>query len=447
MHLQRRFEMLTVELRYGSRQSFSNLLLDPRIVMSISLVTFGWLLFGCIAVWSIPALLWFLLRELKPLPERKQGGAFAEDNSGRSEISGFVSIIVPACNEAAGIQASLRSLLKTEGIDFQIIAIDDRSTDTTGTLMDDVAADDNRCKVIHIEKLPEGWLGKNHAMHVAALQAMANIPSSDLSPDQVYLLFTDGDVVYEPTAVVSAIAEMQKKQLQHLCLLPRMLPGSAIENSVVAFFGLTVAVGQQVHLMPTRWPLSYAGVGAFNLVTLPMYQAIKGHQRIAMDVLDDIKLGKLVRQNSGRQDMLAAPKLLSLRWYDNLWAVITGLEKNGFAALSYSGFRLAAVTVLFVAFMVAPYPLALFLSWPESAPFWATVLLWHTMFAGVNLKFCDTAFESLAKAMLSSLLFPLAATLIAFAFYRSAWKTLRQGGVQWRTTFYDLQTLKRNIYQ
>lgn len=404
--------------------------------MSISLTTLGWLLFSSIAVWSVPALLWFLLRELKAIAPLKQ-----------FDGNGFVSIIVPACNEQAGIHASLISLLKTEAISFQIIAVNDRSTDDTGRIMDEVASGDHRCKVVHIAELPAGWLGKNHAMHVAAQRAIAEVAESGVPADKHYLLFTDGDVVYQPSAVASAVAEMQTRNLQHLCLLPQMLPGSAIENSVVAFFGLTVAIGQQVHLMPTRWPLSYAGVGAFNMVTLPMYQAIDGHKRIAMDVLDDIKLGKLVRQHSGKQDLLAAPKLLSLRWYENLWAVITGLEKNGFAALSYSSFRLAAVTVLFVTTMMAPYPLAVFLPWPEAAGFAATVLLWQAMFAAVTVKFCHASSQSLAKSVLTSLLFPFAAALMAFAFYRSAWKTWRQGGVQWRTTFYDLKTLKRNIYQ
>lgn len=413
--------------------------------MPISLVTFGWLLFGSIAIWSIPALLWFLLRELKPHSISQQ--QVVSHQLPRSKIQGFVSIVVPACNEAASIEASLRSLLKTDGIDFEVIAVNDRSTDNTGPLMDRVAATDERCNVLRIEELPDGWLGKNHAMHVAAERASGCHQVSHIPADQHYLLFTDGDVVYEPEAVISAVSEMQSRRLQHLCLLPKMLPGSAIENSVVAFFGLTVAIGQQVHLMPTRWPFSYAGVGAFNLVTLKMYQQIGGHKKIAMDVLDDIKLGKLVRQNSGRQDMLAAPKLLSLRWYDSLWAVIAGLEKNGFAALNYSWFRLAVVTVLFLTTMICPYVFAVSLRWPQSAPFWATVLLWHVMFAAVTVKFRDRSSQSLAKSAFVSLLFPIASVLIAFAFCRSAWKTWRQGGVQWRTTFYDLHTLKRNIYQ
>lgn len=401
--------------------------------MQYSLMILGWLLFCGIAVWSVPALLWFLIRELKP---RNVSPVVDSDQI-------FVSIIVPACNEADGIEAALRSLLKTEGIDFRVIAVNDRSTDDTGQLMESVAKDDARCEVIHIDDLPIGWLGKNHAMHIAAERALSNAKEAG----QHLLLFTDGDVVYEPNAIACAAMELTSRNLQHLCLLPRMLPGGLIENSVVAFFGLTVAIGQQVHLMPTRWPFSYAGVGAFNLVTESMYETIGGHTKIAMDVLDDIKLGKLVRQHRGRQDLLAAPQLLSLRWYDSLWAVITGLEKNGFAALCYSGWRLAAVTVLFVVTMMAPYGLALVLKWPDSAGYWATVLLWHTMFAAVNLRFGTSRSNSPIRLAFTSLLFPVAALLMAFAFHRSAWKTWRQGGVRWRTSFYDLQTLKNNIYQ
>lgn len=403
------------------------------------LTTFGWILFSGIALWSVPALIWFLFRELQPV-DSPSGSRPQESDSSNDD---FVSIIVPACNEERGIEAALRSLLKTEGIRFRIVAVNDRSTDSTGRLMDEVARDDVRCSVIHINELPDGWLGKNHAMHVAAEQAM----SVAIDSKHHLLLFTDGDVVFEPNAVQSAVAHLRDRDLQHLCLLPRMLPGGFVENSVVAFFGLTVAIGQQVHLMRTRWPFSYAGIGAFNLVTQSIYETIGGHQCIAMDVLDDIKLGKLVRQHKGKQDLLAAPKLLSLRWYDNLWAVITGLEKNGFAALNYSGFRLAAVTILFLTTMIAPYGLAVFSDWPMSSGYWATVLLWHTMFTAVTWKFCSGSSYSMVKTVVVSLLFPVAAVLMAFAFYRSSWKTLRQGGVQWRTTFYDLKTLKDNIYQ
>ena len=80
-----------------------------------------------------------------------------------------------------------------------------------------------------------------------------------------------------------------------------------------------------------------------------------------MDVLDDVKLGKMVKQHGGTQDFIGAPALLSIRWYDSLWGVITGLEKNGFAALNYSLTSVLLCTLVFAVTMTLPYFPPLFL--------------------------------------------------------------------------------------
>lgn len=377
---------------------------------------FGWLLFGGIFLWTVPAVLWFVSRRLK-----------------RTEVEPTrtlptVSIIVPACNEADAIESCLTSLLSLEYFGLEIIAVNDRSTDITGEIMDRVASGDARCQVIHITELPSGWLGKNHAMHVAAKQATGEL-----------LLFTDGDVIHEPAALRSAVGYLEDRKLQHLCLLPRMLPGSYIENCVVAFFGFAFAIGQQVHLTGTRWPFAYAGVGAFNLIRTKFYHSFEGHKRLAMDVIDDAKLGKLVKQNGGRQDFLGAPNLLSIRWYNSLWGVIKGLEKNGYAALGYSVIALAATTVLFFTTMVWPYVAVVILPWPQSSGFAAAIVLWHALYTVVAVSFGGSA--------LLAPMFPVASWLISFAFWRSSWVTLRQGGVKWRNGFYSLKELKAGLYK
>jgi hypothetical protein len=218
-----------------------------------------------------------------------------------------------------------------------------------------------------------------------------------------------------------------------------MIPGSYLENSVVAFFGFAVAIGQQTHLIPTRWPLAYAGVGAFNLIRSDTYQQFGGHRPIAMDVLDDMKLGKLVKQHGGRQDFLAAPDLLSIRWYDSLWQVISGLEKNGFAALSYSFRQLILFTLVFFATMIAPYFLAVFLPLPDSSGFLASVILWHPMYMITAVSF--------GGSWLLLPMLPVGACLMVFAFWRSAWITLRQGGVRWRDSFYPLDELRQRLHR
>lgn len=384
----------------------------------------GWILFAAVVLWIVPPVSWFLGRRL---PESKRAAA---------EACPEVAVIVPARNEEAAVAAAMSSILRSDYPRLRVIAVNDRSTDRTGELMDQVADGDDRCTVVHVEDLPEGWLGKNHAMHLAAQRV---ITEQTESTEATLLLFTDGDVIYEPAAIRSAVDYLETRKLDHLALLPRMIPGRFFENSVVAFFGFAVAIGQQSHLITTRWPFAYAGVGAFNLIRTELYQQFEGHQRIAMDVLDDIKLGKLAKQHGGRQDFLGAPDLLSIRWYNSLWGVITGLEKNGFAALNYSLFQLFTTTVVFFSTMVAPYVAVAVLPLHQSMGFAATIFVWHMMY-GITA----TAFGG---GFLLFPMFPVASWLMAIAFWRSSWITVRQGGIRWRDSFYPLGELRAKIYR
>ncbi len=387
----------------------------------------GWIVFALVALWTIPAIIALALKKLLPHePGCGTGDSVTNGEDVRVSLP-KISVIVPARNEEAQIRNGLTTLLQSTGVDLEIIAVDDRSTDSTGRIMDEIAATDARLKVIHITELPEGWLGKNHAMHVASKLATGAL-----------LLFTDGDIIYEPAAIEIAIRHFVQKKLQHLCLLPRMVPGSVLENAVVAFFGLAFAIGMQLHLIKTRWPLSYAGVGAFNLVEAKFYRSIGGHNPIAMDILDDVKLGKLIKKNGGTIDFQMAQKLLSVRWQPSLWGVVTGLEKNGFASLNYSVRQLLVVTMVFLLTMVFPYVSPLVLSLENASGFVATAILWHLVFAFVVFR--------APGGLLLTPLFPVGAWLMAFAYWRSAVITLRQGGVRWRDSFYPLAQLRKRLY-
>ncbi len=377
----------------------------------------GWILCFLVAAWTIPAMIALLLKQLRSRPVTDEF------------LSGpLISVIIPARNEEQQIRQSVQSVLQSEGVRLELIAVNDRSTDATGRLMEQVAADDARMHVIHISELPPGWLGKNHAMHVAAQRAAGSL-----------LLFTDGDVIYKPEALAMALAHVRDHQLHHLCLLPRMLPGRILENAVVAFFGLSFSIGMQLQWIRTRWPLSYAGVGAFNLVDAEFYRGFGGHQPIALDVLDDVKLGKLVKRYGGRQDFQSAPELLSIRWQPSLWGVITGLEKNGFAALNYSIGGICLVTIVFLTGMILPYAAAAFLPGAAGSGFLATVVVWHVVY-GAACVLSGAGFAVTA-------LFPLAACIMVFAFWRSAVITLKQGGIRWRDSFYPLSLLRPAVYR
>ena len=377
----------------------------------------GWLILTiwCLALFAVWETL--LTRWLKPRA------------AGLSEPGAWpmLSVIVPARNEAAQIEQGLRSLLNLNYPGFEIVAIDDRSTDTTGACMERLAEQDPRISVLHVTELPPGWLGKNHALHLGGQAARGEL-----------LLFTDGDVIFARDSLRLAVSYVQHRQLDHLCLAPELIPGSVLENAASACFGLLFISAANPWLIGTTFKHAYSGVGAFNLIRREAYESVQGHQTIRLDVLDDVNLGKLLKYSGFRQEFLLAGDLVRVRWQDSLWGVIRGLEKNGFASFQYSLVKLVIVSLFLLSITFLPYMAVLMLRNARVVPYAATLLLMHGTFGWLGWRF--------GGGLRVAPLFPIAMLLFLFAMWRSAWMTLRQGGVRWRDTFYPLPLLKENLF-
>src|SRR5262249_47556006 len=134
-----------------------------------------------------------------------------------------VAIIVAARNEAAMVEQATRSLLALDYPDLSVIAVDDRSTDGTGPILDVLATGDSRLQVVHIHELPAGWLGKTHALQSAAETASAR-----------WLLFTDADVVFAPDTLLRAIALAERSRIDHLAVVPDVVTESFGERIFLA---------------------------------------------------------------------------------------------------------------------------------------------------------------------------------------------------------------------
>jgi glycosyltransferase involved in cell wall biosynthesis len=378
----------------------------------------GWILF---AVWvagllpSVITIVWNTLRrKTQQLAEPAQWPR--------------LSVIVPSRNEGPNIEAALRSLLETDYPHVEIIAINDRSDDETGEIIDRLASDDERVKVVHITDFPDGWLGKNHAMALGARESSGE-----------WLLFTDGDVLFEPDTFRRSVNYAVTSRIDHLCLMPRMLRGGYWEDALVAFFGLLFALGLFVWLVPTRLRQVYVGVGAFNLVRRSAYEVMGGHEPIRLDVMDDVKLGKLVKLFDFRQHFLRAEEFVQVRWQDSAWGVIRGLEKNAFASMNYSLTMLAATTCLFGLMFISPYVMISLFPDERCLGYAATLLFVHVVYALLGSVF--------GSGWKVAPVLTFSAVGILFAFWRSAYVTLRQGGIRWRDTFYPLDTLRKNIFR
>jgi glycosyltransferase involved in cell wall biosynthesis len=350
----------------------------------------------------------------------------SDKNNNQPLLSDYpqVSIIVTARDEAEKIAQCLKSLLNLAYSDFEIIAVNDRSRDATGKIMEQLAADDKRIRVLHITELPDGWLGKVHAMQCGSEIANGK-----------FLLFTDGDVIFETTALEQAVRYSAREQLAQLCLIPRFIAGDIWENGLVNFFGMVFLMSTRPQSVNSMSSQLYAGVGAFNLVSKQAYQQVGGHQSLRMEIVDDMRLGRLLKQQGFKTHLLLADDLISLKWHVGVKGVIKGIEKNSFAAIDFSLLKLTLVTVVFKLLVFFPYLAFLLEPSLANSGFAMTVLLMHGVFAYC----CEQSHPGDWKITWT---LPIAAFFTLLALWNSAVVTLWQGGVKWRDTFYPLKMLK-----
>ena len=341
-----------------------------------------------------------------------------------------LSVVVPACNEEKSVEATLRSLLASTGVRLQIMAVDDRSTDRTGERMELVAAEvalrggPHTLQVMHIAELPAGWLGKPHAMALAAQKAT--------SP---WLLFTDGDVTFETQALELALRYAQAEKADHLVLVPTLILRTLGEAAMLGV--MNVLGGWTIRL----WKVADArardsiGVGGFNLVRRQVYARLGGFEAMRMEVVEDLRLGWLVKHGGYRQRVAVGPQLVRIRWLQGALGVVHVAEKNAFAVYRYRTGRTLLASLGLAVQIVMPL-LAI------AAGGWALA-------AGV-LTYISVAltYQANRRATLVSLwlavFFAPAATVVLYALLRSMVVALVHNGVDWRGTRYPLEELRRH---
>ena len=198
----------------------------------------------------------------------------------------LISVVIPARNEKRHLEIALQSVLGQKYPTFEVIVIDDRSTDETGEILDRMAVQNPLLRVFHIQELPQGWLGKNFALSYGASKARGDL-----------LLFTDADVIMEPTTMSRAVSYLIKERLDHMTLSPTLSMPSLILRIFVTGFYFFFSLYARPWKARDSKSHAHIGIGAFNLIRQKVYQTIGTHQVIAMRPDDDMKLGKIVKKN------------------------------------------------------------------------------------------------------------------------------------------------------
>ena len=336
-----------------------------------------------------------------------------------------ISVIVTARDEAETIEAGLQSLIEQDYPNFEIIIINDRSTDRTGEIIDRCAGHHPQIKPIHIDHLPEHWLGK-----VNALNHGVAIASGD------WLLFTDADVHHHKTLWQRAITHAINDQLDHLALMPNVPhPGNMFQACMKAF---TLLFLSSANVKQIKNPESKAaiGIGAFNLVRHSAFKQTPGFEWLRMEVGDDYGIGIMLKQNGFRINFATAFYDLQVEWYKNIPDMIRGLDKNIMApGTRFSRFKLIVSPIIFSALLLAPF-LSLISFNPPFFIFGISVLLCTSLisiYMGMNKQ------ENVSAWLLS----PIGFLIIGYTFTRACILCLLRDGIIWRGTYYPRKLLRK----
>jgi len=337
-----------------------------------------------------------------------------------------ISVIFAARDEEQKLPAALVTLVAIDYPDLQIIAVDDRSTDSTSQILDDFAANHPQLKVVHIHELPKGWLGKPHA-----LQRGYEASSGEL------LIFTDADVKFRPDALRRVVTLFRERSFDHLALLGDVERSNFWDTVLISFFSMGFQLATDPHNVSNPHSRSYVGVGAFQMLRRAAYEGCGTHRRLAMEVVDDMKLGKIAKMSGFRSGVAVATGYISVAWHLGLNNLVRGVEKNFFAGAQ---FRISVALLQIIGLIVMnvlPFGALLFgHGWIQI--FGAIAVLIGVCFhLGVDLV--------MGVSPLYCLTLPLGATIFAYMIFRSTIVTLRQGGIIWRGTFYPLDELRRGL--
>jgi len=246
------------------------------------------------------------LRDFTPLP------------TGESPL---VSVIVPARNEEHNIERCVRSVLTSSYPSFEVIVVDDQSTDGTGAVLGRLAAADPRVKVVHGKDRPDDWFGKPWACWQGFEQATGAV-----------LLFTDADTVHSPELIPRAVAALLQSGVDLVTILPRQEMISFWERVVQPFFFLILGLrfGSLARINRNRNPRHGIANGQFIMVTRASYVSVDGHRAVKGTVIEDLMLAVVYLEAGKYHLAVNAEQEMATRMYTTLPAMVEGWSKNFF---------------------------------------------------------------------------------------------------------------------
>jgi chlorobactene glucosyltransferase len=338
-----------------------------------------------------------------------------------------ISVIVPARNEEKNIRRCVEALLAQDYPNFQVLVLDDRSTDSTPAILAGLSARDSRLVVVHGRELPAGWAGKPHALHQAAQSATGE-----------WLLFLDADTYLHPNALSAALASAQKSGADLYTVMTEQILGSFWEKTVMPLVFTALSVGFSPHKVNDPKSRDAIANGQFIFIRRAVYDAIGGHAAVKNQIVEDKALAEKVKW-SGRRLVIADGRgIAQTRMYTDLPSMWEGWTKNIYLGLAdHPGLLLlgafGALLALMAALVLPAWPI-FGLVWYSTGGGWMALavtaeafLIWAYILV-LRMKINHLMGISRWYALTT----PLGAGVFAAMMLTSAWKVLSGQGVTWK---------------
>lgn len=337
-----------------------------------------------------------------------------------------VTAIVPARDEAATIGSALASRLSDDYPALDVIVVDDRSEDGTGRIATETAAGDPRVKVLRIDELPEGWLGKLNALKQGVASASGE-----------WLLLSDADVHLERGTLRRAMAYCLSDGFDFIALVPEFRSPSFAVNVLWCTFMRVLALSLDPAAVRDPRSKVSAGSGSFMLVRRSIYDASPGLEHLRMETGDDMAFGAMMKRAGARCDFMNGRQAAWLLSYPSFGEFLRGIEKNGG---TFANTPLALFICVLALLGVLEYsPLAALVTGLVTGIEW---LMWLGALSTAAATATSVAVLFVATGrVVPALLWPLGWLGMAAGLLRSVHRAHSRGGVDWRGTFYSADEL------
>ena len=351
--------------------------------------------------------------------------------SAESEIpkaAPLISVLIPARDEEANIKACLGSLQKQDYPNFEILVLDDNSSDDTANIVAQIAATDSRIRLLRGEALPQGWAGKPFACYQLAKKARGS-----------WLLFTDADTTHEPHSLRSTLALAIKSGSSMLSGFPRQITTSLPQKITIPVLYFVI-----MSWFPIWWfqrskkPRPSLAIGQFLLFPTKEYWRIGGHKAVKSRILEDVWLGIEITRAGGRHVAVDLSPVVSCHMYRSLGAILEGVTKWIYSVASLSKMALVGLLLAGYAFFLAPF----YWLWNElfikaTPSDWRPIIVFQIAAVLVMRWLVDKRFN---ESIISTILHPIGFSFLIISGLYAGSRQAIGAGVHWKERLYSKES-------